>query len=273
MRLRRLAALALALGLTGPGVRPASARPVALRKHYNPRQAALPEDPLLTVNTPNGPTYHLSHPEYNDLKQISLELLGRFSPSRSFFIGVGRAPSRFIAFLQNLNPDIAMNFPASEIRAHEPTYYLPQYVQHFEKLIPKSVLKGNRTIVLLDRVTNGTTLRRFQRALQQYLSQIQSPTKIATAAVTYYVANAPEMSPIDLNLFPNLQVGMVPEGAVAEYPEHSIPISSVDGLAKRSEYTQFRRALRRRMAADPELDRALSKLPEVNLMVPESDAD
>src|SRR5688572_31364670 len=79
-----------------------------VNRRYQPGLPALPTTAIATI----GGKQHLSEVVYNHLKTASKKLLEKYPPDQHVYIGLGRDPAPFVAFLQAIGTE-AMSFPSS----------------------------------------------------------------------------------------------------------------------------------------------------------------
>jgi hypothetical protein len=249
----------------------AGAVPARMRKVYDPKAPPLAAGPLLT----GGGQGHLSQTQYDQLKFVATEVLRRFPPKDNYYIGIGRSPSAIISMFQNLTSDkvspeeVAMNFPASGLHdggQHDDA----SYFRHFDQLLPKEVVQGKRTIVLIDRsrpfqgnaASGGASLHVFKQILQRYLAHKGSQAQVEAVGFSYGQLNPAfglKHIAFDMNTRPELErISMPYYEAVAEWPQHRIG-PNVGIPQRRQEYTAYKTQMRERMMRDAQLDEFLDK--------------
>ena len=220
-----------------------------------------------------GPRSFLDSQEYSELRDVTLELLGRRPLAKNYFIGLGRDPAPIIAFLQNLGDEIAMTFPASgKGRLYDDTPELRAYFDDYcRRLIPRSVIEGDRDIVLVDqtragreREVNGSpgTLALVRPIMEGSLRRLGFKGKVIRAAFSS-AEQMPEVEHIDITSYREVQqFAWEHEDQVSEYPWHAPGFESLDAwlASRRPQYDQYKDALRLRMTADPDLDRKLEAM-------------
>jgi hypothetical protein len=250
---------------------PVSAAKARMKKLYDPKAQPISSGALMQ----GGGQGHLSQAQYDVLKYAAKEVLKRFPPKDHYYIGIGRSPSFLVAMLQNLTSDevsseeVAMNFPASGLHdggAHDDA----SYFRHLDALVPKEVLTGNRTIVLLDRsrpfngnaASGGASLQMMKGILERYLAQKGSKVKVAAAGFAYGALN-PAFQVTHIAFDNRTQnelerVSMPYYEAVAEWPQHRItPTAQIP--SRRNDYQTYKKFLKERMIRDSELDTFLDK--------------
>ncbi len=248
----------------------ARARGGILKKVYDPKAPPISAGALLH----GGGQGHLSQEQYEQLKYVTKEVMKKFPANTSYYFGLGRSPASIISMIQNLAADpsrpekLAMNFPASGMHdggVHDDA----SYFRHFDALIPPEVVKGDKTIVLLDRSrpfsgahSGGESLHVFKLILQRYLAAKSSSAKVEAIGFSYGPLN-PSFGlhhiPFDLNTQGELEVvSMAHYEAVAEFPHHRIA-PNLQPPERRKEYIGYKNAMLERMRRDPELDAFLDK--------------
>jgi hypothetical protein len=200
---------------------------------------------------------HVSQAAYRDLRNASIALMKVHPPDKSIYIGLGRDPAPFIAFLQEIGAD-ALNFPASG------GYFSasPEMDRHFEKLIPKKYRDGNKNLVLIDQTRSGKTHAAMMPLLRDYLKR--KGHKVTVKAVAYNqgaISNTGlGIRVIDTTPFPEVYKFFYSpyEGVVSPFNRHVPGQNTVEQLTMRKQYDQFRAGVRKRIQRDAVLDRYLS---------------
>ncbi len=196
--------------------------------------------------------------QYQDIRNSTLDLLRRFSPNEYFFVGVGRSPVSNIAFLQALNPGIAMHFPASGLHALEkvPEAHVAEYARHFAAFLPDEKALGGRKILLVDHGASGSSIARVREMLDRYLTSIGSIRKVEGAA---FVRHTSSIEHLDMHLVPvDKYPFMLLPPELAPYAEHPIGPKRLEELQKNSAYDRLLPVLRAWMSRDTTLDVFLS---------------
>lgn len=237
-----------------------------LRRPRAPRGAAkLGAGPALTLRTKTQQVVgYLDANHYRDVKTVALKIMRQHPPDRSFYVAVGRSPVAIASFMAELNSNMVMTFPASDMRKTIEPEWKQQYFEHFRDLIPDDVLTGQRTIVLFDRSrpSSGTSLARLRGFLEEYLQSIGSTTKVVAIGLspTGPLAEGVElMSTQDHpHLFFYQQGGFDHDEDVAPFlDKHRIGVNQLEQLKENRNHARFRTALGARMAQDADLDGVL----------------
>lgn len=238
-----------------------------LRRPRAPRGATtLGPGPALSLRTKTRQVVgYLDAAHYGDVKAVSLRILRKHPPNRSFYVSVGRSPVAIASFLAELNPNMVMTFPASDMRKNIAPEWKEQYFEHFKDLIPDDVLNGPRTIVLFDRsrAGSGTSLARLRGFLQEYLTSIGSRTKVVAIGLSPEGPLAEGVEHMTTENNPNLffyqQGGFDHDEDVAPFADkHRIGVNRLEELKENRNHLRFRTALSTRMAQDPEISQLLS---------------
>ena len=139
------------------------ARPGVLRRRY---QSAAHLGPVSTW------------PQYRAVRDAGLALLRKFPPTEHYIVGVGRSPTMVIGFLKALSldgepdsfdvPAIATTIPASGLKREVAPAAYAEYYRHFERFLPADVRRGERTVVLVDSLYTGSSVRRLATILEAY---------------------------------------------------------------------------------------------------------
>jgi hypothetical protein len=59
---------------------------------------------------------YLDEGHYRDVRDMALMLMRTYRPDKHFYVALGRSPTAVASFLQELNPNMVMTFPASHLR-------------------------------------------------------------------------------------------------------------------------------------------------------------
>jgi len=224
---------------------------LAPRRVYRPDQAE--PAPVEGFSIAGGGRI-LHERQYKDIRNSTLDLLRSFSPEEYFFVGVGRSPMANIAFLQTLNPKIAMHFPASGLHSieHVPEAHVDAYLRHFAALLPDEKTLGGRKILLIDHGYSGSSIARVREMLERYLAAIGSHRKVEAVVFARQHAN---IETLDLHLIPSDPYPfMVLPQELAPYQEHRIGEAPLEGLVRNPAYEQVLRGMRAWMNRDAVLD-------------------
>jgi hypothetical protein len=264
-RLLALALLALATSVASAQTQQqkygAGQSRAAVARRFNPSLPKPADGPLVNL-TVSGASYpHMSKAAYTDLRNASMTMMQKYPPDQHVYIGLGRDPAPFIAFLQEIGAD-AMSFPASGGSFAQS----PELDRHFEKLIPASVRNGQKTIVLIDQTRSGKTHAQIMPLLKSYLARTGSSAQVV--GVVYNSASTVSRNNANLNLdvinttpFPEVfKFFYSPyEGVVSPFERHVPGTNTVEQLQWRPQYDQFRTAIGQRVETDPDLDQFLAK--------------
>ncbi len=204
---------------------------------------------------------HLNGAQYKDLKAASLTLLRTFSPEKHYFVFLGRDAAPISAFLQNLGgKDLAVNFPASSNEAGQDT---PEVMKTYvDRIIPPEVLKGGRTIVVVDVTSSGRALDYWVPKLQPHLHGVKA-IKVAFSVANNNITQAGDKHIISTTSFNDVDnyLGGIYEDRIAENHRHAPGHHAMSELdTPRPEWGQFRQAIAKRQQADHDLDRALNEI-------------
>jgi hypothetical protein len=239
-----------------------------LKRLYRGGRDDLGDGPALTLADParGGTARFLDAQHYRDVRDASLEVMRRYSPKDHYYVAVGRSPVAFATFLRHLNPDLAMTFPASDMRRDVLPEWKEQYFEHFRELIPKDVLEGNRTILLVDRSRpgSGQSLAALKQLLEEYLQRTGSSTQVRALGLAPKGPLTEGVEHLSTEATPN--VFLYRRGSydhdelVAPFlGKHRIGKKSVEELQPNPSHDQFADALKKRMEADGDLDRRLTE--------------
>ncbi len=207
---------------------------------------------------------------YAQLRTATTELLRRYPADRSFFVGVGRSPAPLVAILQNLHPDLAINFPASGLsgRSGIDRRYLGEYHRHFAAFFPPEVIWGHRDIVLIDRSVGGHSIATLKWLLQEWLVGIGSKVQVRGVGFSNYIS-AKGVDRIDTQRFPVLSE-LLQEPFETWFGEfvgsHPIGLRRLEDLRRNSGYDHAKNLLRELMETDSHLDGELQNIPGIEVV-------
>ena len=231
-----------------------------VRRLYDPRARPLPNGGIVRLSGEGETHNHMDQASYTDLRNASIQLLKKYPPSQHVYVGLGRDPAPFIAFLQVIGTR-ALNFPASggAFQASE------ELDRHFTKLIPRSVRFGNKTILLIDQTSSGKTHAALMPLLKRYLKRTGS--KVDVKGVAFYEAPRVSMrlrhvETINVTNYPEVGNFLYSpyEGVVSPFERHVPDSEAVEDLTWRPQYERFKDAIRKRAQRDARLDRFLVSL-------------
>ena len=254
-------------GSQKPGYR--GTPPPSFRRPFKQAQSRLGAGPALTLQVQNGNSGvanvgYLDVNHYQNIRDTALDLLRTYSPNQHYFVAVGRSPVGIATFLRELDDDMAMTFPASDMRKPIDPKWKQAYFAHFKAFIPADVLKGSRTIVLVDRTREGKTLTRLKVFLEEYLHSIGSSTQVVAVGISSEMPGTTEgMAWHDSSrqpyLFKYASGQFDHDEGVAPYAgKHRIGMNTVPQLTENPNYNTFRSAMRERMESDAALDGVLT---------------
>ena len=209
---------------------------------------------------------YLTSAHYRDVRSSALKLMRAHRPDKHFYIALGRSPGALAAFLSELNPNMVMTFPASDLRLGVDARWKQAFFDHFEQLIPDDVLSGERTAVFFDRShdRSGTSLSKMQDLLAEYL-QIRNGKKIEVKAVGManygpLVGSVEHQSTLEEPGTFQYFSGQDNDEEFAPFlDKHRIGVEPMERINENPNYGAMRSAMRDRMAHDGELQKALRK--------------
>jgi hypothetical protein len=261
-------AAAAAAGRNQAAAKSASPSGAALRRPFRPGQVPLGDGPLFS-----SPFYHqfLDKPHYESIRDAALEILRRYPPNEYLYVGIGRAPTSIVSFIKELNPKLAINFPASglgtqggaDIQNHQAAYD-----RHFSALIGDAA--KNKKILVFDRSWQGSSIHRFAGALRTWAGTVQSKGVVGLglfkSSSWARARNAhADVEVMDASPYPKLFLwgdGFAGDHDedIGEYGSHHVHEEPLESLAgKRNPlHAPFREQLARRMQQDQVLDQALT---------------
>jgi hypothetical protein len=251
-------------GKTMPGYQAVSGKRVKLTRpwRFAEKDEAAPSDgPSLSA----GGVKYLDGKHYRDVRAMALKLMKKYDPRDHYYVAVGRSPTALATFLSELNPNMVMTFPASDLRLGVQAGWKEEFFDHFQQLIPDDVLRGERTIVLFDRSRDrsGTSLAALKRLLEEYLAKTNQKRvrvkAVGMAAVGPLAAGVEHMSTSrHPNVFQYFQ-GVDHDESFAPFKEkHRIGMEAMEDIQANPNYARLRAAMRARMARDASLREALS---------------
>jgi hypothetical protein len=201
---------------------------------------------------------YLALDQYEQVRDISLDILRRFPPKNYLYLTIGRSPTPIAAFLQNLNPELAVTIPASNLRANQTTGLEQAWYTHLDRFVPRNLI-GKRTLLILDRSTTGSTLQKVQSIVQQWVAARGHNVSVEVIGL----ARQPNL-PI-----PNINIADKPElvalnldnySPYSEWPEFEVGVTPVQQLVRQPSYDVFKSSMLQRMQRDAVLGQQLDEL-------------
>jgi hypothetical protein len=241
--------------------------PVRFRRLYRApaRLGAAAAVTLPAASTQNVMTNvgYLDSNHYQNVRDVAVNLLRSYSPDQHYFVAVGRSPVALATFMRELDDDMVMTFPASDMRLKIDPSWKQQYFDHFRDLIPNEILHGRRTIVLFDRAREGKTLVTLKGYLDEYLRSIGSTTQVRIVGISPQQPVTPGVEWVNSSPHPYLFKYVTGQydhdEAVAPYQgKHRIGVHTLPQLVENPNHTAFRNAMRTRMQDDAVLDGILA---------------
>ena len=208
--------------------------------------------------------------EFEEIQSVSEEIMTKFPPNQYFYVGVGRSPTPFMAYIQAIDPTASVNIPISSFRARltgaSSSYHHPLSLEHeaklnrhFMKLLNLEQI-GNRKILLIDFSERGDTLISLNQYLSKYLRLTHKPNKVemlALASPNNFDRIATNMrgtnnaTVISLRERPLLSSKLTLQryDPVAEYGAFHIwnPDARTDDLKPNEEFIDFRKSISRKL--------------------------
>ena len=235
---------------------------VRVRRVYRTKLGKLGDGPLM----PNLGV--VSKDNYENIKGYVKEIMTQWPPDKYYYVGVGRSASPIIAMLKNLGPDLAANFPSSDMSQEGgPLFekYPENYRAHIEALIPATVRTGNRKLLLID-YSSGKSPKGLKGVFDAYRAAGGAMPEIDLVGVGWGVGNGLADVPA-INITSNGTDFTHERDKVAEfigeYSDNGHQIHSQGGtlsaLRRNPVYAEHRRALYQRMKRDKDLDQFLRK--------------
>ena len=250
--LAAIAALAKPAKTVSYKVKPAArGQDVRLRRLYSPGHPAIGSEALM-----QSPRL-VSAANYDAVKVYATSVLAEYPPDRYFYVGVGRTPGPVIAFLKNLGPDLAANFPSSAMYNDGKglsRVFGARYREHIEALIPESVRNGDRKLLLLDS-SSGTSLRGLRDVLDGYRAAGGAMPPIEMLSIGARAGDIPSIIHDPHAYWEERDevaefTGEQPDGG---HIIHS-PGGTLGALVRNPKYAEHRRSLYKRMVRDADLD-------------------
>ncbi len=207
--------------------------------------------------------HYLDANQYEQIRDITLEIMQRRPPSAFFYVPVGRDPAPIAAFMELLSPKgrpLARTLPASGLKQGVIEGREQAWFDHFDRFIPKEVLTGNRHILLVDRASSGATLEKVRGILRKWLKTRGSKVSVNVLALSRREVTVPW---IDITSKPEL-VAMNQDhyAPVAEWPRYEVGVTPPEELTRRTTYDEFKMQLLKRMARDQQLDAVIHTMSE-----------
>jgi hypothetical protein len=222
---------------------------VRLISRYRPSLQPLTEGPLMT-----SPAL-LDRGNYESLREYGKAIMTQFPPDKFYYVGVGRTAGPVIAFLKNVSPDIATNFPSSDM-GRAPSMlprFRDNYRAHIEALLPESVRRGDRKLLLIDH-SSGPSLRGLEAVFNDYriAGGALPPTELVSVGTR--ASGIPSIT-IDQGFWKDREAvaEFIGETGDKGHIMHSAG-GSLSSLSRNPKYAEHRRALLHRMRRDADLD-------------------
>jgi hypothetical protein len=220
-------------------------------------------EPTANLQLPGGTRfgfYDTNH--YESVRGAGVELMRRYPPDSHLFVGVGRSPVSITSFLRELDPDLAMTFPASDLR--QGILQKEAYFEHFRELLPKDVLNGERAIVLFDRShdQSGSTLAALKQLLEEFMQREGLQGRVKAVGFARQGPLRGGVEHIDSTQWPLLfhyYNGRDEDEKVAPFRDkHQIGAADMSAIQENPLHEQLLVGLRARMKADEQLDQILT---------------
>ncbi|MBK9069735.1 MAG: hypothetical protein IPL79_01805 [Myxococcales bacterium] len=242
-RLKAATSPAKRAGLAASARLAGAERPARL---YRVDAEPLPDGPIFV----NGQSY-LAKDVYTQLRGDAEAVMTQLPPKTHYYIGVGRSPTALVTFLSLVAPDNAVSFPSSGLRGGIAPQDIAEFDRHIEALIPPEAFTSGKTIVLMDTVSGGGSLRAMRDRLAAY--SLKKYGKPATISLLGLGGTADGITHVVKS------TGFLSAGKddIAPYiGEHQIGRNTLEQLpAKRNpKHADFRSALAQRMMRDDVLD-------------------
>jgi hypothetical protein len=250
-------------------------------RRFDPKKPPLDSGHLLTIKSDEAVTeyhfqkngsyntgrtgtdwQHMSLGQYQEIRNAGIELMKKFPPATHVYVGIGRDPAPFIAFMEELGAE-AFNFPASGT-GWQGNATLDE---HIEKILPARVRNGNKTIVLVDQTSSGKSLAAAMPIFSGFLQRTGGTAPVKALAFTGSTqlnsdAQREGVETISTDHFPEVnRFFYAPyEGVVSPYARHNPATQRYDQIQWRPQYGEFKAALGQRIERDGELDTFLKGL-------------
>ena len=230
---------------------------VRIRRVFRPGLPALQAGALMT-----SPAL-VAQDNYDNIKTYSKLILGQFPPDQYYYVGVGRTAGPIIAMLKNLGPDLAVNFPSSEINTDGAAAFrnfTANYTEHIEALVPASVRGGDRKLLLID-YSSGSSLYGLKGVLEAYRATGRPMPDIEVLSVGYGGSVQNGVHKIDHDVNGSASFWKEREQVaefIGETSDKGHVIHSAGGalsvLKRNPKFTEHRKKLYERMRRDQDLD-------------------
>ncbi|MBK9070035.1 MAG: hypothetical protein IPL79_03370 [Myxococcales bacterium] len=213
---------------------------------YRPDAEPLPDGPYVV----NGQGY-LAKDVYTQLRGDAEAVMTQLPPKTHYYIGVGRSPTALVTFLSLVAPDNAVSFPSSGLRHGVSPQHIAEFERHLEALIPPEAFTSGKTIVLMDTVSGGGSLRAMRDRLAAYsLKKYGKPVNIALLGlggtadgITHRIRSTAFLKAGKDDIAPYIGEHLIGRNTLEELPAKRNP-----------KHADFRIALAQRMIRDPELN-------------------
>jgi hypothetical protein len=208
---------------------------------------------------------------YTQLRDAVVTLLEKYPPQTHYFIGLGRDPAPITAMMQNIGGiDLAVNVPGTSGKSWHDKVEPDVFARYFEHFIPKEVLEGQRTIVLVDQTETGGTLGAMGPQFERYFADKGVRVEVRRAAVadpgTAFYQRKMGNDHISTERFPAVAQFLWPpyEDSLSEHDRSQMnETPDPRQITARDAYAQVRKGIAERMEGDQRLDEFLATLGPV----------
>ena len=232
------------------------AEPFELKSLYKAKSPPIGDEALF-----NAP-YHAKdgsvdkrHPflaleQYEQIRQAGLDVLQQY-PGH-LVIAPGRSMTALAAFLQNLNPDLAVNVPVSGLKKGK-SQWSNHWIAHLDHLLlPVMQRQPTRPLLVVDRSSKGGTILAQQQILQNWLQVKKLSLPVEILSFDRHPEHKGRFARYNIENMPAFNTPQLWED-VAQYPYHLVGQDATP-RARRA-YTKLMSHMRARMVRDPDLDR------------------
>jgi hypothetical protein len=223
------------------------------------------------VRAQQGGSVDLEKLEYENTRDVSIEILKRFSPLEYVYMGVGRSPVAPIRYMQNLGEATvkAFNVPLTDFYARpvvHPDYAEPLNKQeeanlwkHFERFIPTAEQLQGKKLLSVDFAIGGKSQVAQEEYLSKFLAERRPGVKMEILVLTGNVAleyckeAGKNYHVMDVRPYKVLATRMAffHYLELAQHDGFERPFENSAALKDRPQYAEFGLKLKRFMDADP----------------------
>lgn len=127
--------------------------------------------------------------DYQEIRKTALKILAKCPPENCTIIGLGRSPTPFMIFLQEMGSD-AFTLPLSGFKLHPNSFdyhdkLIPKLHEHFDRYVDLQTV-SNKKVMLIDFSLTGNSLMAAQYQLQEYFNSMSQSNLVNALAISNY---------------------------------------------------------------------------------------